>query len=346
MVFQDINKWNRLTSRLLISGSLTLIAAVFSLSTARAEPVRFIALGDMPYGEAQDEQFRKITKAISETKVPFVVHYGDFKKGSAPCSTELMRDALNEIFSLHDKVIYTPGDNDWTDCDRKSTGSPLSELFMLDRLRDTLQKQFASQKNVLPKLEHQPLFPENAIWSSGGVVFITLHIVGSNNGRDEVLLDNKKLARTLVQARDYANSKWLKVGLRRAIDEQADAIIVTSQADLTDETGRGDCKFDKGKCDGFKYITKKLRKVAADWDNPMLYIHGDTDDYCLDKTFGGDAAPKLWRLNGPGDYWVNGDKPGGGVLDAAEIVFQPSSKTAFTVKTLLDGQAPAAGCPS
>jgi len=339
MVSSDLRIWNRLVSRLLISGSLTLLAVVFSLSAASADSVRFIALGDLPYGEEQDEQFERIAKAIPQTKVSFVAHYGDFKKGKARCSLKLMKTALDQIFSLHRKVIYTPGDNDWTDCDRGSTGSPLSELFMLERLRETLKKQFTSQKTALPKLAHQPLFPENAIWSSGRIVFMTLHIVGSNNGRDEIQLDNKKLTRTLVQARDYANTAWLKAGLRRAHDEQARAIIVISHADLTDEIGKGDCKFDKGKCDGFKYITKKLRKIAADWGKPMLYIHGDTDPYCLDKSFGGPAAPNFWRLNATGDY---------NVIDATSIDVgwqNDTNDVTFDIKTLLDGKVPTAGCP-
>ncbi len=31
-------------------------------------------------------------------------------------------------------------------------------------------------------------------------------------------------------------------------------------------------------------------------------VHGDTNPFCLDKKFGGDTAPLLWRLNALGDF--------------------------------------------
>jgi len=329
----------RLLPRTTILSLITAIGVAFSQSSACAGSVKFIALGDLPYtGEQQQKLDDEIGPAIRTANAAFVIHYGDFKKGSAPCTEKTVGAALDEIFSLSSKVIYTPGDNDWADCDRKSTGSPVSELFMLDRLRNQLKNRLVSQRDTLPKLQHQPLFVENAIWSSGKIVFVTLHMVGTNNGRDEILLDKKKLARTLVQARDFANRVWLKKAWHRAVDDHAKAIVVISQADPTSNKRSGTCKFDGGDCDGYKYMKKKLREVAANWGKPMLYIHGDTNPYCLDKGFGGDDAPKLWRLNATGDY---------AVVDATSIEMSwknDSNDVSFDIRSLLGGQAPADGC--
>jgi hypothetical protein len=67
---------------------------------------------------------------------------------------------------------------------------------------------------------------------------------------------------------------------------------------------------------------------------PVLLIHGDTNAYCLDQPFSTRQAPKLWRLNAPGDYQV---------IDAAVIAFDPASADRpFKVTGLLSGQ-PAPG---
>ena len=45
-----------------------------------------------------------------------------------------------------------------------------------------------------------------------------------------------------------------------------------------------------------------LLRHAAGFRKPVLLLHGDTKPFCLDKTFGGATAPKLWRLNAIGDF--------------------------------------------
>ena len=65
-----------------------------------------------------------------------------------------------------------------------------------------------------------------------------------------------------------------------------------------------------------------------DYDVQMVrLIHGDTNPFCLDKKFGGDTAPLLWRLNALGDY---------SVLDATVISVQPDNqKEPFSVTSLI-----------
>ena len=329
----------------IMTALLTIICMALSPSAALANDLRFIVLGDLPYTDEQTRRFdSEIAPALAKSDVPFVIHYGDFKGGRVACSNERMAASLESIFSLHKKVIFTPGDNDWTDCDRKSTKAPVSERLMLEQLRGALKSRFARQKDVEPVLSHQPGFPENALWSSAGVVFVTVHMVGTNNGRDKIKLDDKKQALLAVQVRDMANGRWLKLAHERAVKEHARAIIVTSHTDPTSNKRGGPCDAETAKCDGYLYIKQTVKEIAAAWGKPMLYIHGSTDAYCLDKTFGGDTAPGLWRLNGPGDYWVKG-LISGGVFDAAEITFHPQSKDRpFSVQTVLKGLMPDDGC--
>lgn len=133
------------------------------------------------------------------------------------------------------------GDNDWADCDRKSLAERHSELKRLQRLRAILFAsaktvspawQLQEVRTILarnPRPSHpeptlqairsvlamgpsefakewhyisQPDFPENAIWWRSGVLFVTIHMISTNNGFTEILLDNPKTTIALAKKCD------------------------------------------------------------------------------------------------------------------------------------------------
>jgi hypothetical protein len=55
---------------------------------------------------------------LNAQNLPFSVHDGDLKAGSGSlCDDALYVQALGHFNSLTAPVAFTPGDNDWTDCD-------------------------------------------------------------------------------------------------------------------------------------------------------------------------------------------------------------------------------------
>ncbi|PZD75156.1 hypothetical protein C1752_00388 [Acaryochloris thomasi RCC1774] len=332
------------TKPLLQRFGLSLLLWVVLLPTRiQAQSFRFIAVGDMPYSPQEQQVLdREIKDAISSSQAPFVVHYGDFKGGGETCSEALFTARRNQMYGLlPGRVFYTPGDNDWTDCDRPFLKAPISELDQLDLMR----RLFFHEPLDLPEswaYARQPNFPENGRWQQNDVVFTTLHIVGTNNGRQEILLDDPELALSLVEARDQANRVWLQAAFDEA--EDAQALVVIVQADVTDPDGSGACTaFHRMNCDAFANFRDQLMRLAANFREqgkpakPVLLVHGDTNPFCLDKNFGGEMAPNLWRLNAWGDF----QSP----PDATEITVQPSIvDEPFTVKTLLRQNAPTPNC--
>src|SRR4029434_4150377 len=105
-------------------------------------------------------------------------------------------------------VFFTPGDNDWTDCDRKGVPNRMSELARLEAVRQIF---FREPRRLGPECGYaqQGAVPENAMWRYAGGLFVTVHIVGTQNGRTEILLDPRDRALALVKARDTANRHWL-----------------------------------------------------------------------------------------------------------------------------------------
>ena len=300
------------------------------LSTAAVE---FVALGDLPYNDAQAEILSDaIVPAIRDADVPFVVHYGDFKSGGAACTDEIFAAGHATIGALHDgPLFFTPGDNDWTDCDRETDVAGMSELERLDHLRRVF---YVTPEATPPawQTRRQPLYPENATWTVDDVVFVTAHVVGTNNGRDEIMKDDIENALAQVNAREHATRAWLTEAALATL--RAKALVVISHADPTTPFGAGSCDaMNRMKCDAFADFRALLRRAAEIHGKPMLYVHGDTSPFCLDETFG-DGADNLWRLNGPGDYTV---------IDAVKVSVEPAADTPFVVSSLVGGAAPP-GC--
>lgn len=315
---------------------------------------RFLFIGDLPYSDEQNDRLNDIiAPAISKGGFPFLVHYGDFKGSGVSCSEALIRSAHKQITGLMANgsqttssapVFYTPGDNEWTDCDRwfgdSDAGRPTSELGRLDLLRRVF---FFENPVKLPDTwqnERQPLYPENALWRFGKVQFATVHLVGTNNGRLEILKDDVAMALAHVDARDQANRAWLNdiFWKASAFRNLADAVIITTQADVTNPDEYAPCTpTNRMNCDAFADFRSQLIKHAAAFNGPVLLVHGDTGPYCLDKNFGGSEASNIWRLNAGGDY----HQP----LDATVVTYRPrATNDPFSVRGLVEGERPAEHC--
>ena len=312
----------------LVTFGLSLLVAGGSL----AEPVEFVVLGDMPYGEEQVGSLKFIGKKIRKAGFPFVIHYGDLKAGNAPCDDPLLTDRRDRLFQLVEGgLFYTPGDNDWTDCDRAKAGG-FDELERLGKIRSLFFSQGLPSKPEWRIARQGPDYPENARWAFGNLQFVTLHIVGSDNGRHEIKeTDPTEKALDAVDARDRANLTWLDAAFDHARQRDLDGMIVVIHADPGEiehrkHRNRPCTQAERTACNPYLPFLRQLTEQADRFDKPVLLVHGSTNNFCLDEGFGGWEAVKLWRLNGPGDFVV---------IDAAVVRFDPRDQRPFQVRGLL-----------
>src|SRR5262249_53286407 len=115
-----------------------LIVTAIEATPAPAAPVEhadqnytFAVIGDIPYGAAQIANFPNVVAQINADKsVQWVDHLGDIKNGSSVCSDEYFSMIRSEFDQFTDPLVYTVGDNEWTDCHRANNGSynPLERL--------------------------------------------------------------------------------------------------------------------------------------------------------------------------------------------------------------------------
>ena len=325
--------------RLLVCSVLFLSACSTGVKPESTAAISFAAYGDMPYmarlpDGRTDEQVlaQDIAPRIRQRDdIPFVIHLGDLGRPDVACTDSwLEKTRLFWENELIKPVFYTPGDNDWTDCDREKLVVRSKELERLDAVRRILFSQPKPLGSVW-QYEEQASLPENQTWWHKGIRFVTQHIVSKDNGRKEVLLDDPQLAIRLADARDQQNQVWLDHAFEMAKNNDTVAVVVAIQFDpFGPPDGRRDALARCLDKPAYKEFCLHLQSVASNLDKPVLLIHGDTNAYCLDQPFSINVAPKLWRLNAPGDYKV---------IDAALISFDMSSPAKpFSVHGLLSGK--------
>ena len=97
-------------------------------------PFAFALIGDMPYGAARETPFARLVDEINrDNDVDFVMHAGDIKAGSERCDDSLIRRRFELYQGFQRAFVFTPGDNEWTDCHRVNNGGyqPLERLAFL-----------------------------------------------------------------------------------------------------------------------------------------------------------------------------------------------------------------------
>jgi hypothetical protein len=219
-------------TRLVLSFSLLLVTSSISF----AQSFSFVALGDHPYGVAEKSYppYRALISAINRAQPAFSIHVGDFKSGSTVCSDQEFLEQFKHFSMFEQGVVYTPGDNEWTDCHRRSNGSydPLERLGKIRQLfYNPIKSLGMNPITLVSQAQIQPAFStfvENQRWVHNDVLFVTLHIVGSNNNFEA---RDPKAIKEFFE-RDAANIAWIQAAFDEARDKNHTAIVFAYQADV------------------------------------------------------------------------------------------------------------------
>ena len=228
----------------------------------------FVALGDMPYEDGDIAKVDRLIAAINRVRPAFSIHVGDIKSGDTPCEDAVLKAAFDQINTLEQPVVYSIGDNEWTDCDR-----PLEYLAKVRELafskpgtslgKSTMQVE--SQATAMPKFAK---FVENQRFSKNGVLFIIPHVVGSGNGA----ANESEFAE-----RNAANIAWIDDGFRMAIGNGAKAVVVAFQANPYG--GKGSMRIPWGFIDTVQAIAVGARAFGK----PVLVVQGDNHVLQIEK---------------------------------------------------------------
>jgi hypothetical protein len=236
----------------------------------------FVALGDMPYNLPGDiVKFDRLIAAVNKLKPAFTIHVGDTKGGATPCSDAEFQRILDQLQTFEGALVYTPGDNEWTDCHRRDAGG-FDPRERLAKVRAMFFAQPAKSLGKTPldvesQAQAMPAYAayvENARFARADVQFISVHVVGSNNGFEA----QDPAAATEFFVRDKANVAWIDDGFKRAQATNAKAIVIFMQAEFDQ------ARFPNGSMprqSGFTSVLDAIERGARTFGKPVLVINGD-----------------------------------------------------------------------
>jgi hypothetical protein len=250
--------------------------------------------GDWPYGNIIDTAPGFIAQVNSDPDVELAVHVGDIHSGSQACSDTYNHEIYDYFQQFSDPLVYTPGDNEWTDCQKTkelSSGYPIDELNKLRALffaapGHTLggsPKTVLSQANGFDAAHPEDAaYVENVMWEQARTLFVTLNFPGSN---DDHLpwaapFSNPTAQADEIARRDAANSRWLAKAFATATAHGDAAVMIAWQADMWDAAqvapgGDGLASYD--------FIVSQLADLSRAFAKPVLLVNGDSHLYEADR---------------------------------------------------------------
>ena len=261
--------------------------------------------------------------------------------------------ALGFFNTLKAPAAFTPGDNDWTDCDRPSNGG----FNSLERLDHERQVFFSTpftlgERKLKQEVQYEALCQgvgnlgvgkklvpcvENRRWTVGKVTSVTLNIQGSCNNLCDTNPDPAEYA-----ARNAANIKWMQQAFDDATARGSAAVMIISQAnpgwDQSDT--RAPLRDPKtlaetdGQPDGFQEFLLALRDEVIAFEKPVAYVHGDSHYYRVDKPFQNAKGQRLENFTRVETF---GDNAANGLNDVhwVKVTVNPRSREVFSYQAMI-----------
>jgi hypothetical protein len=264
----------------------------------------FAVIGDVPYGAAQVAKFPGwIDQINADPEVALTFHVGDIKNGSTRCDDAYYRMIRTQFDRFADPLVYTPGDNEWTDCHRANNGAyqPLERLAFD---RSVFFDQPGTTLGGPAKVSvADAAYPENVALRRAGVDFAVLHVVGSNNdlqpwtGVGNTTTTSAQLDEE--HARMASSIALLRKTFADAKQRHDRAVVVLQQADMFDPTYTPE----PSDISAFRPLVQALVEETNSFGGDVYLVNGDSHIYNSDRPL---APGSVWLQR----YGVTGSAAG------------------------------------
>lgn len=318
-----------------------------------ADTFSFGAVGDQDYRfifddpNAARKAWVNIVNDINSTKaIGFTIHVGDIgtpldgldvtgvEGDMCKNDSQTVLDKASIMNSFKKGVVYTPGDNEWSDCAYNNAaanffgGTPppfnIDPQLSLSQLRAVFypdaNKSLGTQSHI--HLIRQENYPENVRYSYGDVLFTTFHATGGSGSFEtfdqclSYLYDIDNVAGgpppiaipnlyvrldgsnnpdcSEQQARQQANVQWLWDAYRAAKKTHAKALVIAHHADLRISPDGQTSLIEQ-----YTPYVQAIRDISVKFKKPVLVLFGDSHVFMIDKPFkkeNGEVVQNATRL--------------------------------------------------
>jgi hypothetical protein len=296
-------------------------AADNGLLNLLTNPSTIAVYGDAPYGTTPTDTAEYdatpafIAAVNADPDVSLVLHVGDIHSGKQFCTEAYDRGIYGLWTAFKDPVVYTPGDNEWTDCNKAgegggaynattqqidyvldssgnpsdyAKGDPIANLQLIRSIffahpGHTLgaDKLVVSQ-GALPHPVNptDSKFIENVMFVQSKVLFVTINLPGGSNNDNDVWYAAPSM--TSAQAneiteRNGADLRWLETAFALARIGGLKAVVIQLQADMWDA--------EKGAAHQTAYepYVSSIASHTLAFGKPVLLLNGDSHVYLSDN---------------------------------------------------------------
>ena len=271
--------------------------------------------GPNPGDPRQIESTPMFISAINaDPKVRMVLHVGDIHSGSQYCTLAYNRTIFDLWRQFKDPLVYTPGDNEWADCQKTkeggnvkdsngdyvnyAIGNPVANLALIRSMffskpGKTLGEH--SKKVISQAQAYDPAHPkdaeyvENVMWVHSGVLFVTVNIPGGSNNDDDKWYGLEKTGEQKQEAsqRTAADLRWLDAAFEKAKQDGVKAIVIAEQADMWDLDSTLPAA---NHIANYKPFIDSIATHTTNFAKPVLLINGDSHSYRSDNPLVNDAS--------------------------------------------------------
>jgi Calcineurin-like phosphoesterase len=254
-------------------------------------PFAFALIGDMPYGADRETPFARLVAEINRNNdVDFVMHAGDIKAGSERCDDTLIRHRFGLYQTFQRPFVFTPGDNEWTDCHRVNNGqyNPLERLAFLRSVffPQVGQTTGGHVRPVRSQAEDGAYseFVENVMFQKQSVMFATVHVVGSNNDLEPWVGISPTDSCTTPLPDRIAEFERRQAAALAWLDEVFAAATDTKGLFLLIQANPYNLPSNPQQCPGgFTAFLDHLAMRAQQYARPVVLAHGDDHFFFVDQ---------------------------------------------------------------
>jgi len=293
-----------LLRRLLAASGATLVLAAASTSAAYADDDSpghtkdgnntFAVIGDIPYGDAQIAAFPGWINQINASNPSMTFHLGDIKNGSSRCDDPYYQLIRSNFDKFVNPLIYTPGDNEWTDCHRVNNGAynPLERLAFDRKVFFNKPGMTLGQNPIKVDSQAWLGFPENVNLRRQGVDFAVVNVVGSNDdlqpwtGIGNTTPTSWQIIEEKLRMADAVYVVHKAFAEARQRHDRAVAVML--QADMFDPTYTPNYATD---ISAFKPLVQALVLESSAFNGEVYLFNGDSHIYNSDQPL---AAGSPW----------------------------------------------------
>jgi hypothetical protein len=237
---------------------------------------------------------------------------GDIHSGKSFCTTDYNNTIAGDWKNFADPLVYTPGDNEWSDCHKTgegggkynattgvidyvangsfANGNPADNLALVrseffPKAGGTLGS--GTLKVISQATAYNHKFPtdknyiENVRWQQKDVVFVTLNIPGGSNNDDDNWYgtpDKSQAQIDEVAQRTAADLRWLDAAFAYAKSEHAKGVVIFEQADMWDLDGKA-----ASHIANYEPFIASIATNTLAFGKPVLLFNGDSHTYRSDN---------------------------------------------------------------